>query len=192
MQWRNATERYGLPAIALHWTVALAVSGLFGLGLWMVDLDYYDAWYRRGPALHKSIGLTLCVVLLARAAWRLACPPPGPLATHRPFEQRAARLTHRLLYLLPLALVASGYLMATADGRPVPVFGLFEVPAVRPLAENQEDTAGWFHEWLAWSLAALASVHALAALKHHFIDRDATLTRMLAGGRDTTGSSPRE
>ena len=75
----------------------------------------------------------------------------------------------------------SGYLISTADGRGVSVFGLFEVPASLTGIPDQEDVAGVLHEWLAWGLIILAGLHALAAIKHHFIDRDATLSRMLGG-----------
>ena len=63
MQLRNSTSRYGVVSIVLHWGVALAVFGLFGLGLWMVGLDYYSPWRKAGPDLHKSIGLVLLAVL---------------------------------------------------------------------------------------------------------------------------------
>jgi len=72
----------------------------------------------------------------------------------------------------------SGYLISTADGRPISVFGWFEVPALLTSIPNQEDVAGLVHEYLAWGLVILAGLHGLAALKHHFIDRDPTLLRM--------------
>ena len=53
--WRNSDQAYGIIAIALHWLVAVAVLGLFGLGLWMVDLTYYDTWYRTAPSIHKGL-----------------------------------------------------------------------------------------------------------------------------------------
>ena len=188
MQWRNSPDRYGITAMALHWLAALAVFGLFGLGLWMVELDYYSAWYRRAPALHKSIGLLLFALMLVRFGWRLLGPIPDALPAHGPATRLAARATHALLYALLFATMIAGYLISTADGRAIGVFGLFEVPALPFSFEGQEDTAGAVHLWLAWALITLAGVHALAALKHHFIDRDATLRRMLGG---THNAQPR-
>ena len=181
MQWRNSTARYGLSAMALHWLALLAVFGRFGLGLWMVELDYYSPWYRRAPALHKSIGLLLCALMLVRLGWRLLSPPPDALPTHGRATRLASRATHALLSALVFATMVAGYLISTADGRAIGVFGLFEVPALPVSFDGQEDIAGAVHRWLAWALMTLAGVHALAALKHHFIDRDATLRRMLGG-----------
>ncbi len=80
MQLRNSPSRYGVVSIILHWGVALAVFGLFGLGLWMVGLDYYSPWRKAGPDLHKSIGLVLLAVMLLRVVWRFISrhhlPPP--------------------------------------------------------------------------------------------------------------------
>lgn len=179
MQLRNDRERYGLAAVAMHWLVALTVFGLFGLGLWMTSLTYYDPWYRQGPALHKSVGVLLFAVMVARIAWRLHSPPPQPLATHTPLERRAAHVVHVLLYVLLFAIMASGYLISTADGRPVEVFGLFSIPASLTSIPQQEDLAGAVHLALAILLMALVVLHVAGALKHHFIDRDRTLGRIL-------------
>lgn len=179
MQWRNTGERYGLIAIGLHWLVALTIFGLFGLGLWMTELNYYHPWYHRGPALHKSIGLTLFAVMVLRVMWRLVTPPPAPLPTHTRFERIAAHAAHLLLYLLTFAVMSAGYLISTADGRPIEVFGLLSIPATLTSIPDQEDVAGVIHLLLAITLIVLAGLHAGAALKHHFIDRDRTLRRML-------------
>ncbi len=176
---RNTHDRYGSIAIALHWLVALVVVGLFGLGLWMAELDYYDAWYQRGPTLHKGIGVLLFITVALRLLWRGVNPKPQPLATHSAVEKRLASLAHTLLYMLLFAVMIAGYLISTADGRAVEVFGLFSVPATLSGLPEQEDIAGEIHELLAFSLIGLAALHALAALKHHVIDRDRTLRRML-------------
>lgn len=176
MYWRNRTDAYGLVAILFHWLVAVAVVFLFGLGLWMVDLSYYDANYRSSVDLHRSIGVLLFGALALRLLWRLFNPAPRPHG--RRWERRAAALMHWALYLLLFATMAAGYLITTADGRSVDVFGLFQVPATLT-GRNQEDRAGDLHEILAWGVIVLASVHALAALKHALIDRDGTLRRML-------------
>jgi cytochrome b561 len=179
MQWRNSPEGYGLLSILLHWLIAAAVFGMFGLGLWMVDLDYYSSWYQTAPDLHKSIGLCLFALMLLRLLWRVLSPPPAPLASHAPRIQLASKAAHWLLYAGLFALMLTGYLISTADGRAISVFGWFEVPASLTSIPDQEDVAGEVHTWLAWALVILAGLHALAALKHHFIDRDTTLTRML-------------
>ena len=179
MTLRNTSTGYGLVAIALHWSMALVVIGLFALGLWMTSLDYYDAWYKRGPELHKGIGVLLFLVLTSRLLWRWSNPLPRPEPTHAPWERRLAGIAHRALYVLMFAVMIAGYLISTADGRSINVFGLFSVPATLSGLPEQEDIAGLVHEWLAYSLIGLATLHALAALKHHFIDRDRTLARML-------------
>jgi len=84
-----------------------------------------------------------------------------------------------MLYALLTMLMLSGYLISTADGRGIPVFGLFSLPAGISGLPNQADIAGKLHEWLAFSLIALTILHLLAALKHHLVDRDQTLKRML-------------
>jgi cytochrome b561 len=178
MQWRNSPSRYGLVSILMHWLVALAVFGLFGLGYWMVGLDYYSSWYKTAPDLHKSIGLLLFAVMLLRLLWRWLSPPPSALPNHGRMTRLASTLGHGFLYLGLLVLMLSGYLISTADGRPIEVFGLFSVPATLTAIPNQEDVAGLVHEYLAWALVIFAGIHALAALKHHFIDRDRTLVRM--------------
>jgi cytochrome b561 len=175
--WRNTGNSYGLVSISLHWLVALTVIGLFALGVWMVELTYYDPWYKTGPDLHRSIGITLFAVMLMRLAWRLINPRPHAEGTR--LEQRLAGIAHTLLFVLLFVVMISGYLISTADGRAIDVFGLFTVPALISGREQQEDIAGLAHQILAYGLIALVALHALAALKHHFIDRDQTLKRML-------------
>ena len=177
MQWRNTISGYGVVAIAAHWLVAVAVIGLFALGWWMVDLTYYDPWYRQAPSIHKAVGILLFLLLVGRLAWRWGNPRPRPLG--RPVERRLAGLVHGLFYLLLFVLMMAGYLISTADGSPIDVFGLFAVPATLSDLPNQEDIAGDIHRWLAWTVIGLTALHTAAALKHHVIDRDRTLRRML-------------
>lgn len=179
MQWRNSSARYGLVSILLHWLVAVAVFGLFGLGYWMVGLDYYSGWYRTAPELHKSIGLLLFAVMLGRLLWHRLSPPPAGLPNHGRLTRLGSRFGHALLYLGLLVLMLSGYLISTADGRGIALFGLLEVPATLTGIPDQADLAGLLHRYLAWALVLCAGIHALAALKHHFIDRDRTLLRMV-------------
>ena len=183
MQWRNSNSRYGLTSILLHWLVALAVFGMFGLGLWMVDLSYYDPWRKAAPELHKSIGLLLFAVMLLRLVWRRVSPPPAPTPNQGRLTRLAAHAGHLLLYVGLFGVMISGYLISTAEGVGIPLFGWFEVPALVSGLPEQAEIAGDVHFYLAWALVIFAGLHALAALKHHFIDRDATLLRMLGRSR---------
>lgn len=179
MQWRNSPERYGHLSVLLHWLVAATVYGMFALGLWMVTLGYYDVWYHKAPEIHKSIGVLLMLGLVIRILWRFISPPPPPLKSYSRLTRIGALIAHILLYALLFAIVLSGYLISTADGKPVSVFGWFDVPATLTDFGAQADLAGTVHLWLAWGVVIISLLHALAALKHHFLDKDATLKRML-------------
>ncbi|ASV54956.1 Cytochrome B561 [Lelliottia jeotgali] len=186
MQLRNSSARYGLISMLMHWLIALAVYGMFGLGLWMVTLSYYDGWYHQAPELHKSIGILLMMTLVVRLVWRHFSPPPPPLKSYSKLTRISAAGAHIALYGVLFAILISGYLISTADGKPISVFGLFDVPATLADAGSQADLAGQVHLWLAWGVVILSVLHGLAALKHHFIDKDATLKRML--GRSSVDS----
>ena len=179
MQLRNTSSRYGAVSVFIHWLVAVAVFGLFALGLWMVGLDYYSPWRKNAPDLHKSIGLALLAVMIIRVVWRWISPPPPPLASYSRATRIGAKLGHGFLYLSLFAVMIAGYLISTADGVGIPVFGLFEVPALISNLPDQADVAGVVHFYLAWAVVIFAVLHGLVALKHHFKDRDATLNRML-------------
>lgn len=182
MQWNNTSTRYGLVAIVMHWLVALTVLGLAVLGLWMVDLSYFSPYYRVGPFWHKSIGIALFAVLIVRLLWQFFSPRPERLPNHKRWELRLAGVAHVLLYLLLFVIVISGYLISTATGQGISVFGWFEVPALISGLPHQADRAGVVHYWAAMTVLGLAGLHALGALKHHCIDRDDTLRRMLGMG----------
>lgn len=170
---------YGVITRVTHWVMAVAIIGLFGLGLWMVDLSYYSPYYNLAPDIHRSVGMLLLALLVLRFCWRLVNPQPDD-SELSPFERRAALFVHWGFYPLLLALMVSGYLISTADGRAIEVFDWFSVPA---LVEKKglEDTAGNVHEILAYITIAVAAVHAAASLKHHFVDRSRILTRMWSG-----------
>jgi len=184
--WKNTKEHFGLVAILLHWSMALIIFFLFGLGLYMVELNYYHEWYRTAPALHKSLGITVFVLWCARISWRLSQVQPQTIVGHgrwQIWERRLATLMHLLLYVLIGCLCVSGYLISTADGRGIEVFWLFTLPASPLQFEGQEDVAGWWHFYLAWALILMVCCHALAALKHHYLDRDDVLKKMLVPGK---------
>ncbi len=173
----SSPRRWNLSIIIIHWVTALVVVGMFASGLWMVDLSYYSDWYKTAPHWHKSTGLLLAAITVLRVVTRLAGKRPPEHGKR--WEQFFARCGHIALYLLLLALFTSGYMISTADGRGIDIFNWVTIPGAGSLVENQEDIAGEIHFYVAWSLIILASLHALAALKHHFINRDATLRQML-------------
>lgn len=175
---KNSSKSYGWISIVIHWLMAIAIFFMFGLGLYMVDLTYYDAWYKGSLDLHKSLGLVLLGFLIFRIFWRVINTKPTALAGPK-WQQRMAHWMHQSLYLVMLLLMVSGYLISTADGRAIVVFDLINISALPWQIENQEDIAGEIHAILSWLLMALSAAHALAALKHHFINKDRTLKRML-------------
>jgi len=179
MTIRDTKSGYGWPTRIIHWAMAVAIVAMYALGLWMVDLDYYSPYYHSAPDLHRSIGMVLLLVLAARLLWRLANDKPSD-ENLSALERIAARTVHWGFYPLLLALMASGYLMSTADGRPVAVFDWF---SIAPLTHDKalEKPAGQIHEILAHITIFLVIVHALAALKHQFYDRSGVLSRMWSG-----------
>lgn len=183
MQVSNTSAGYGLIAIVIHWIAAVAVFGLFALGFWMVDLTYYSEWYQRAPDIHRSVGVLLFFLMVFRLLWRWLCKSPEPLAVHKRWEVFSALVAHGFLYALTFVALISGFLITTADGSSVSVFGWFDVPSVTGQVKRLEDTAGLIHYWSTWALVGLAVLHSAAALKHHFVDRDSTLRRMLVPGR---------
>lgn len=177
--WVNTENHWGLVSIIVHWLSAIVVFGLFALGLWMVDLTYYDDWYQRGPFIHKSVGMSLLLLMLFRLFWKRKYSGPAQLDSYTAFEKKTSSIVHRLMYALMSLIMLSGYLISTADGRGVEVFALFEVPAIVHGIEAQEDVAGVVHLILAITLMVVVVLHMAGALKHHFIDKDLTLKRML-------------
>ena len=159
--------------------VALAIFVVFGLGIWMVRLDYQSPYYRIGPDIHRSVGLLLLFALVLRWGWRMNnVIPDGSELT--PFERKASHAVHLGFYPLLAAVMVSGYFISSADGVAVQVFDWFSVPAITKQA-GLEDQAGFVHRWLAYVTIALAFVHTIAALKHHFAEKSRVLTRMWTG-----------
>lgn len=184
MQWKNNATRYGHLSLLIHWLVAIVVYGMFALGLWMVTLGYYDTWYHQAPEIHKSIGMLLFFIMLFRVVWRFVSPPPKPLSSYSKLTKFASITVQLLIYIILFSILISGYLISTADGQAISVFGWFEVPALFTGAAEQADTAGEIHLYLAWAVVLLSVLHAFAALKHHFFDGDITLKRMLGFNPD--------
>lgn len=173
----NTRTGWGLVSIVLHWLSAAAVVGLFILGWWMTGLGYYDSWYNAAPWWHRSVGMLLLFATLIRIVWGLM--QPTPLSHGRGIERLAASLGHVALYALLIGVLVSGYLISTAEGDPISVFGWFRVPATITGLPEQATLAGTIHWYGAIALMVLSAGHALAAMKHHWINGNDTLVRML-------------
>lgn len=176
MKFRNTEASYGTIAIAFHWTSAVLATGLFVSGLWMTSLTYASSCYHKAPEYHKGFGLMFAAIILMRLAWKGLNPSPKAIGVA--WEAMSARVAHFGLYALLISLFASGYLVATGGGAPVDVFGLFQIPSVVRIG-RYTSLAGSVHQWTAYALAVLTVLHAAAALKHHFIDRDRVFALMI-------------
>lgn len=172
----RVVQQYNLVTKINHWLSALVIIGLFAVGLWMVDLSYYSPWYQDAPHWHKSIGLILAAYTVFRVTWKLLTANPEVEGTR--FEKTAAKIAHFLMYALLFGIFCSGYLISTSEGRGIDIFDWYTVPSLGALFENQSDIAGLIHYYFACILIALASIHAIAALKHHFYNKDNTLRKM--------------
>lgn len=174
----DSRSGYGLISIAIHWISALLILFLFGLGIYMVDLGYYDDWYHEAPELHISLGLVVLLLMLVRVVWRIVNPTPVELAAKRA-QNLAAKFVKLGLYTFIFIVLFSGYLITTAKGQAASMFDLIKFPVLTELSSQNVDLAGAIHEYLAWGIVILVVLHVAGALLHHFIIRDRTLVRML-------------
>jgi cytochrome b561 len=172
-------QRYSLPAIVLHWLIALLIIGTFTLGLVMTDIPGLTPTKLRYFSWHKWAGVTVLALATCRLLWRLRSTPPAYPATMPAWQSRAAHALHGLLYLLMFAVPLSGYFYSLAAGVPVVYFGLFPLPTLIDADPALKPVLGALHYWLNMGLAALVVLHVLAAFKHMLIDRDGIMGRML-------------
>lgn len=179
MKFKNTEEGFGLVTIVIHWVMALFIIGLFILGKYMLDLDYYDAYYQIAPWWHKSFGLLVFLLLLYRIIWKLVNPKVKPLESYKTYEIRLAKLIQLSMYLVLLICCISGIIISTTKEAILTFFGLFDVPTLFIVGKEQVIIIEQVHEYSTLTLIVLASLHMLAALKHHFLDKDLTLTRIL-------------
>ena len=182
-------RRYSLVAMTLHWLIAAAILANIALA-WFAD-DLREGGNRLAGSqlmqLHKSIGMTVLVLTLIRLAWRLVKSPPPMHVTG--WQKTAAHAMHWLFYALMILMPLSGLAIGNARGIPNVYFSWFIVPAL-PFLPQGGDTGralggeiGDVHSTVGWIWLALIGLHVLAALKHHFLDRDDTLARMVPGLR---------
>lgn len=192
MPLTNTRLRYGQVAMTLHWLIALAVILNVCLGLYVADLPSSDPIQFPLIQFHKSVGLTVLVLSLARLAWRLVNPIPPLPASMSPALRTLARGTHYLLYFLIVAIPLSGWVFVSASplGLPTIYFNLFQWPHIPLLAELPRAQKVVLrpelfavHKYLAWSAIVLVPVHITGALYHQFMRGDDILKRMLPGTR---------
>lgn len=171
-------NRYSTVSLVLHWLIAALVVAQLGL-VWAHEATE-GSTSRELMNLHKSVGLSILVLTLARLGWRIANPAiPLPADTPR-WQKLVARGTHVLFYVFLIAMPLVGWAASSAAGRDIVWFGLFEWPLL-PIGGGRE-TAGSLmdmHEIAGKLLIALVILHVLGALKHHFVDRDNVLHRMI-------------
>ncbi len=194
----SATVRYTSVAIALHWAIAAAIVFQLVGGIWMVDFASDDSTLRFPVyQIHKTVGLFILALSLARLCWRLGHRAPAPLPNWTPLERAASHVVHIAFYVIMIAAPISGWLMASASPTNIPTFLFLQewlpfahLPGFQTLdlatREGIEDITQTAHMTLGYIAIALIVLHVGAALKHQFIDRDRILDRM----RVTEASSP--
>ena len=169
---------YNRIAISLHWLTFVLIACGFALAVYMVDLPpspqklKYFSW-------HKWIGVTVFMFALARLAWRLTHPVPALPAILPAWQQRAATSVHAALYVLILAIPLTGWLYSSAAGLPTVYLGLVQLPDLLIKDNALAAQLKLVHITLNYTLLTLVVIHAAAALKHHVVDRDDVLRRML-------------
>lgn len=178
MKLRNTDSEYGSIAKSLHWLVALLVIGLLAAGFVMTSMPLSPDRLKL-YGLHKSFGITVLALVVVRLAWRMANPVPALPSHMEKAEKFAAHGAHYALYALLLLMPMTGWLMSSAAGFPVSVFGLFRMPDLIGANKEAREILGEVHEIGAWILIVLVSLHVLAALFHHFHHKDDVLRRML-------------
>ena len=178
MAVRNTTWRWGALSQLFHWLIVALLIAQVTLALMAEDLPA-SARKLSLLARHKSVGITILMLVVLRLLWRLANPTPDLPPTLRPYERKLARATHALLYALLIAMPLTGWTMSSARGFPVSWFGFFQLPDLVPKSKPLYDALVTTHAALAVVLGAVVALHVAAALKHHFWLRDDTLRRML-------------
>ena len=195
----HVSTGYTKTAKVLHWLIAIGIFIMFGIGWFMADLpkdvpkqtafDVFDlgiyTWQSAEAIsprnfyfnLHKSLGVTIFALIIIRVLWRLSHKPPALLASYKEFERKLAKGTHYLLYLLMVALPLSGLIMVIYGKYGVKWFGidLFGGLDSKPMRDAFKEV----HEIIGLIILAVLALHVLGALKHKFIDKDETLSRML-------------
>ncbi|HGI8166039.1 TPA: cytochrome b [Legionella pneumophila] len=177
MRLKNSESHFGLVAILLHWVMAILIIGLLALGLYMVELPI-SLQKLKLYGWHKEYGLLVLALVIVRLSWRIINSTPQ--LTLPWWEKLAARLMHWAFYGFMFAMPISGWLITSAAGLPASFFGLFTLPNLIAPNEAWREFFEWAHQWLGYGLIAAIFLHVSAALKHHFINKDDILRRMIS------------
>lgn len=175
---KNTNNSYGIVAKTLHWLMFVLIASLLALGFVMEDMQNSPDKFRL-IGLHKSIGIAVLFLAVIRMAWKLANVSPVLPDHMRRLEKFLAHAGHGLLYVLMLVLPMSGWVMSSAAGFPVSVFGWVVLPNLVPPDAELKKQMVELHEMLAWVLIGVVTLHVLAAFLHHFYYKDNVLRRML-------------
>ncbi len=170
--------RYDRVAMLLHWLVAALIVAAFALGVVMVDIPGLTPTKLKYFSWHKWLGVTVLLLAAMRLLWRLR--HGAPRAVEMPaWQRRAAVLVHALLYVLMFAVPLSGYFYSLAAGVPVVYLGVLPLPEFIDADPVLKPVLKEVHLVLVYTMLAFVLAHVAAAIKHHWIDRDGLLRRML-------------
>ena len=178
MQWRNSTERYGSPSIGLHWFMLLLLIAVYACielrGLFPKGSDPREAL----KIWHYMLGLSVFVLVWLRLLSNIIGHFPRIEPESPRWQKLSGRLMHVGLYALMIFMPLAGWLMLSAEGKPIPFFGL-HLPALISESKSAAELIKEFHVTAGTVGYFLIGLHALAALFHHYVMRDNTLLRML-------------
>jgi cytochrome b561 len=178
MQFKNSEVRYGAVTQLLHWAIVALIILQYVLAERAEDLPRGSAKIAT-LAQHKSFGITILMLALIRLVWRWMNPVPKTPTTMPRWQQLTSHVSHYGLYVLLFATPLLGWTMSSARNFPVSWFGVFTLPDLVAPNRSLYEFLNEAHEVSAKLIFVLALIHAAAALKHHFIDKDNVLRRML-------------
>ena len=180
MPFRNTTRSWGSLSKAFHWLIVLLIINQWWIAERADDLKGLAKLEALGT--HKSFGMTILMLAVLRLVWRLVNPTPELTTETKPWERVLANISHLLLYALIFAMPLTGWMMSSAKNYPVSWFKLFQFPDLVAPAEQTFHQMHDLHHLLFKVLVGVALLHVAGALKHHFIDRNDVLKRMLPFG----------
>ncbi|RFB78141.1 cytochrome b [Methylovirgula sp. 4M-Z18] len=174
-------QRWPLVMRGLHWLLAALILFMLGLGLYMVQIEQEPGRKFELYQWHKTIGAFVFALTALRALCRIFTHAPAHPATMSAFEHHASRIAHVLIYGLSFAMGVTGYVMISSSPLPLPIelFDGVHVPNLVAPDYALSEAMKALHHRLAYLFIGLLVVHVLAALKHHFWDRDDILRQML-------------